>query len=103
MTEETTSYGYTYDPLKGDPERDAADLKAKQDALYEFQHGGWEPMETFPEDGKRCEILTDMGAIVKDIWWGQPPLGSQYTFVGQQNILSLYLVAGKLLGWRLKQ
>lgn len=65
---------------------------------------GWEPMNTFPKDGTRCDILIDGGTVVKDIWWGLPPIGTQMTFIGSQNILSPWLQKEDMLrGWRVKQ
>lgn len=56
------------------------------------------------EEFEREMLPSDMGAICKDIWWGQPPVGTQMTFVGTQNVLSPWLQdESRLLGWRKRQ
>jgi hypothetical protein len=62
-------------------------------------------MDTLPKDGSRFDLLFESPhtepIIATDIHWGLPPIGSQMTFVGSNNILSPWLIANyKMIGWR---
>lgn len=82
----------------GNPERDAEDLKARQDTYARLKNENWNPMSTFPQDGTRCAILFKHGAVNdKPLWWGRTPLGDRMTIVGSQSAVSSYLVP---LGWK---
>ena len=58
---------------------------------------GFQPMETFPKDGTRCDLLCQNRVVAKGIFWGQEIMGKKYVMRGDQNHLSLYLVP---MGWR---
>jgi hypothetical protein len=64
----------------------------------------WEPIDTFPKDGTRCDVLCETtdgknGArvIVSEIVWAREPIGNRYGFFGKTNRLSGYLTP---LMWR---
>ena len=81
----------------GNPERDAADLKAQQDAQYRCRKEGWKPMADFPKTGAMCTILFKHNNTQGGLFWGRPPMGDVFCIRGSQNRLSKYLVP---LGWK---
>lgn len=58
----------------------------------------YEPMETFPKDGTRCDVLCQNGAVAKGIFWGQEIMGEDFVLRGDQHHLSPFL---KPQGWRI--
>src|SRR5574337_975464 len=86
------------EPHLGDPQRDAADLTAMQNAYRRCRDENWNPMSEFAKDGTRCAILFKYGAVNdQPLWWRRTPLGDKMTIIGEQNAVSPYLVP---LGWK---
>lgn len=60
----------------------------------------WQPMDTFPKDGTRCDIQFQNRVVGKGFYWGQEPMGKNYCIRGDQNKMSPYL---EPQGWRKAQ
>lgn len=69
----------------------------------------WQPMDTFPKDGTRCEILFESGQALtagrnakgnlEGWFWGMELMGKGYCIRGTQNKMSPYLTT-RAKGWR---
>lgn len=52
----------------------------------------WQPIDTVPKDGSRFDCLTLRKSVVKNLFWGLPPIGRIRGIRGEQAMLSKSVV-----------